>query len=325
MTPREKFIAALRREPIKGHVPHFELVMYLTMEAVGRVHPLHRNYYQWHQMSRAERRLHLLDMARAYIEIAEKYDHSAIFVHPNPEPIGDAPTDIPSVVEILETIRELSGDKYFLLIHGDPTHPIPEGNTMMEFAVQMLEEPEKVHDKAKKRMDYYRTLGDELTRRPGLLDGWGLCSDYCFNVNPFYSRDMFAEFIQPYLKDILDYYRANGYYTIKHTDGNVMPILDMIVDCGPDAIHSLDPQGGVDLREVKRQYGDQVCLIGNVNCSLMQTGTEEELIADVRRALRDGMPGYGYIFSTSNCAYTGLALERYELMHRIWREEGIYK
>ena len=33
MTPRERFIKALRREPIEGHVPHFELVMFLTMEA----------------------------------------------------------------------------------------------------------------------------------------------------------------------------------------------------------------------------------------------------------------------------------------------------
>ncbi|HIQ96408.1 MAG TPA: LacI family DNA-binding transcriptional regulator [Candidatus Limivivens merdigallinarum] len=45
------------------------------------------------------------------------------------------------------------------------------------------------------------------------------------------------------------------------TDGNVMPILDLIVDCKPDAIHSLDPQSGVDLAEVKRLYGDKVCLI----------------------------------------------------------------
>ena len=52
-----------------------------------------------------------------------------------------------------------------------------------------------------------------------------------------------------------------------------MPILDMIVDCAPDAVHSLDPQGGVDLAEVKKLYGDKVCLIGNVNCGKMQTGT----------------------------------------------------
>lgn len=57
--------------------------------------------------------------------------------------------------------------------------------------------------------------------------------------------------------------------------------------------------------------------------------TEQKLhidyIADVRRSLRDGMNGWGYMFCTSNCAYTGLPLERYELMNRIWYEEGIYK
>lgn len=79
------------------------------------------------------------------------------------------------------------------------------------------------------------------------------------------------------------------------------------------------------MTEVKKLYGDKVCLVGNVNCGLMQTGTVEELENDVRRSLKEGMPGYGYIFSSSNCVYTGLDLERYEIMHRIWREEGIYR
>ncbi|MDR1062077.1 MAG: hypothetical protein LBL83_12930, partial [Clostridiales bacterium] len=57
---------------------------------------------------------------------------------------------------------------------------------------------------------------------------------------------------------------------------------------------------------------------------LLQTGSDEDIDSDVRRALRDGMPGYGYIFSTSNCVYTGLRLDRYERMHDIWTREGIY-
>ena len=39
MTGRERFIRALRREKIEGHVPTFELVFYLTMEKIGKVHP----------------------------------------------------------------------------------------------------------------------------------------------------------------------------------------------------------------------------------------------------------------------------------------------
>jgi len=173
-------------------------------------------------------------------------------------------------------------------------------------------------------MDELIRLAEEVAEHKGLLDGFALCSDYCFNTNPFFSPTMFSEMIAPYLSDVISAYREMGYYSIKHSDGNIMPIIDKIVECKPNAIHSLDPQGGVDLKEVKRIYGDRVALIGNVNCGLLQTGTEQECIADVRRTLRDGMPGYGYIFSTSNCAYTGLPLERYELMNKIWREDGIY-
>lgn len=50
MQPRECFIAALERRPLTGRVPHFELVFFLTMEALGKVHPEHRSYHQWLQM-----------------------------------------------------------------------------------------------------------------------------------------------------------------------------------------------------------------------------------------------------------------------------------
>ncbi|MFW6162043.1 MAG: uroporphyrinogen decarboxylase family protein, partial [Planctomycetota bacterium] len=115
-----------------------------------------------------------------------------------------------------------------------------------------------------------------------------------------------------------------GFYVIKHTDGNIMPILDSLVSTRPHALHSLDPQGGVDMAEVKRRVGEKVCLIGNVNCGLLQTGTEEQVVESCRYALRHGMPGGGYVFATSNCIYTGLPLARYELMLEVWRREGHY-
>jgi len=98
-----------------------------------------------------------------------------------------------------------------------------------------------------------------------------------------------------------------------------------MADCKPDAIRSLDPQGGVSIPAVREIVGDDICLIGNVNCGLLQTGTEEECKADILRSLKQGMArGKGYVFSTSNCVYTGLSLERYELMNRLWREYGNY-
>ena len=318
MTPREQFIRTLKCEIIGGQVPTFELVFFLTMEAFGKVHPIHRFYAQWDQMTAKEKALQINDMADVYIQIAEEYGHSAIFVHPNP---GDPD----NTRRLLEAIREKSGDTYFLMMHGDVTHPITDGISMMDLSVMMYEEPEKLNQQSQERLDHMLEDLNKIDSGRSLLDGLALCSDYCFNTNPFFSCDMFEELIAPYLKAEIEEYHKLGYYCIKHTDGNVMPILKQIADCKPDAIHSLDPQGGVSIPEARKIVGNDICLIGNVNCGLLQTGTEEDMRTDVMRSLREGMAnGRGYIFSTSNCVYTGLPLERYIVMNDLWRQYGNY-
>ena len=85
-------------------------------------------------------------------------------------------------------------------------------------------------------------------------------------------------------------------------------------------LHSLDPQDGVNIAELKRLCGNRVCLIGNVNCGLLDTGSDDEVVESARSALQHGIPGRGYTFSTSNCIYLGMRLSRYELILGVWRK-----
>lgn len=317
-TPRERFISALERQQPKGRVPHFELVFFLTMEAFGKVHPSHRSYGQWDQMEQKERQLHHEDMADLYIATAERYEHSAIFLHPNPGTFEE-------VCRLIELVREKSGDRYYLMLHGDATFSIPDGTHMQEFSYRLADEPEKLKAEAASMADGALKNAERLRNRLGnALDGFALCSDYCFNTGPFLSPRLFSEFVTPYLARVTQGYRDMGYYVIKHTDGNIMPILEQLVQANPHALHSLDPQGCVDIAEVKRLVGDRVCLIGNVSCGMLDSGTDEEVVESAKYALRHGMPGGGYIFSTSNCIYTGMRLARYELMLETWRQFGNY-
>jgi uroporphyrinogen decarboxylase len=315
MTPRERFIAALERRPLTGRVPHFELVFFLTMEAFGKVHPSHRNYRQWFQMTETERELHREDMADVFIATAERYEHSAIFVH---HPLND----LDEYQRLVDRIRAKTGDDYFLMKHGDATFGVPNGQDMMEWSVWLYEKPGEVRAEAQRRVDV--ALEQALKLRGKGMDGFALCTDYCFNTGPFLRPEVFHWVVTPYLKQLIAGYREMGFYVIKHTDGNIMPIIDQLVDCQPHALHSLDPQGGVDIAEVKALYGDRVCLAGNVNCGLIDTGTKREYLDSVRYALTHGMPGGGYIFCTSNCIYTGMKLERYDRILEAWREMGNY-
>ena len=320
MTPREKFLMALQGRQPPGRVPHFELVFFLTMEAFGRIHPSQRHYGQWDQMSGAERELHRRDMADLYVKIAERFDHSAIYVT-GPGGLGDDRAD--ERIRLLEHIRDISGDRYCLLLPGDATYSIPNGTDMVEFSAWMAEEPQQVKDNAQRMVDAALERA-RVFARSAVADGFALCSDYCFNVNPFFSPAMFDDFVGPYLTELIAGCRRMGFYVIKHTDGNIMPILSRLVAARPHALHSLDPQAGVDIAQVKRRVGRQVCLIGNVSCALLDTGSDEQCVASARYALRNGMPGGGYVFSTSNCIYTGMRLARYELILDVWRREGNY-
>jgi uroporphyrinogen decarboxylase len=221
-------------------------------------------------------------------------------------------------------IRQQVGDRYLLICHGDATFAIPTGGDMEEVAVAFFERSDVMHHIAKTRVQQALKRGKYLREECG-LDGFALCADYCFNTGPFLSPRMFRQFITPYLKELIAGYKEMGYYVIKHTDGNLMPILDQILECEPHGLHSIDCQAkDMDIAVIKQRAGDKVCLLGGVQCSLLQTGTEEQIIEQCKYVLRHAMPGGGYIYGTTNVAFKGLPLERYLLILEIREQFGWY-
>ena len=302
MKPKERAIAALELTEPDDIVPTFELEFQLTEEFFGK------NFRNLRDLSGKELELAVGENAEFYVEIAEALDYSIIRT-------GDT--------RILRKLVEMgAAEEYLLCGEADGTMSIPNGENMVDQAVRLFEKADEV----KRNLDAAVDRGLEAGKAQ--LDAGAecltMCADYCFNYGPFLSPKMFSEFVTPFLHRLIEGHREKGAYVIKHTDGNIMPILDQLVSCRPHALHSIDPQARVDLAEVKKLVGDKVCLAGNVNCGLLQTGTDEEVEQDIMRSLRDGMPGGGYIFCTSNVAFKGMPPERYQMMLDLRQEYGRY-
>ena len=80
-----------------------------------------------------ERELHRNDIADLYIATAERYQHSAIFIHPNPGTVEET-------IRLVDLIREKTGDRYFLTRHGDATFSLPDGNKMVDFSYRIADD-----------------------------------------------------------------------------------------------------------------------------------------------------------------------------------------
>ena len=309
MTPRQRMVEALERR-IPDRVPTFELEFQLGEEFMGRDFLREE---ELEGLSPAETERKLRENAEYMLKVYAALEHDAICLHYlSTEHIG----------RTAEILRELSGDRYMILAHGDGTLAIPDGNGLEELSFELYDEPEELHEKCRRMADEAIERNDRLLSHG--LDGFILCSDYCFNQGPFMSPAMFSEFITPYLADIIAHIRSRGGYAIKHTDGNIMPILDQLVSCRPHALHSLDPMAGVDIRAVKEIAGESVALCGNVHCAAMQTGTEEDVIRSAEYCLKWGKPGGGYVYCTSNIPFKGLPLERYMLVLDVWKKHRDY-
>jgi len=274
----------------------------LTDEYIGR------NFRSYDNLTPKELEATIKYNAELFVEIAEKLDYSILRT-------GDT--------RFMKEWVNTGIDKTYLICgEADGTMGIPNGENMIEVARRLFEDA----DTLKRELD--RNVDNAIENGKRQIDAGAecltMCADYCFNDGPFLSPPMFAEFVTPYLHRVIEAHKENGAYVIKHTDGDIMPILDQLVSCGPSALHSLDPQAGVDIAEVKRLVGDKVCLAGNVNCGLMQTGTDEEVLENIIYSLTHGKPGGGYIFCTSNVAFRGMPLERYLLMLELRQKYGRY-
>lgn len=312
MTPRERLIAALSLRQPDDIVPTFELQFQLAGELLGKTHVTQQ---QLDETVGAQRERLLRENAELYIEEAERLDYSLIALSMGPSKLEDQ-------IATVKMIRNMVGDKYMVAAMADGTMGIPNGQNMMDLVIRLTEKPEEVKaeldSSANGTIEYARKMVDAG------VDTFLMCSDYCFNDGPFLSPRMFREFVTPYLARVIAAMREMGAYAIKHTDGNIMPILDRLVECQPHALHSIDPMAGVDLKLVKRMVGDKVALCGNVSCAILQTGTVEDVVADSERALRDGMPGGGFVFCTSNTPFVGMPLENYLAMLDVRKRLGRY-
>jgi len=135
---------------------------------------------------------------------------------------------------------------------------------------------------------------DDLAYRSGLL------------VSP----EIYRQHLFPWLRQIGDLCQRAGRPYLFHSDGALWKVMNDLISCGINALQPIEPNA-MDIREVKRRYGNRLCLIGNVDVDILSRSTPETVRKQVRDLLRYVAPGGGYCLGSGNTVPSYVRLENY--------------
>lgn len=149
--------------------------------------------------------------------------------------------------------------------------------------------------------------------------------DLGYKTGLMMSPQDFEKFLLPYYKVMTDQIHDKEAYFIKHTGGRIWEILDSLVAAGIDAISPLEPAAGMNIGEVKKKYGNKICLIGNVDCGdLLSRKSPGEVEEVVKQTIKEAAPGGGYIIKSSNNIQASVKPENYKAMIEAAKRYGKY-
>jgi uroporphyrinogen decarboxylase len=164
-----------------------------------------------------------------------------------------------------------------------------------------IDDPAFVHELMRFATEYAKRFGDAvLTTKIGLsyTDPTASCS----LVGP----DTYREFIKPYHRELVDYFKAKKVGTTIHICGTTHQIHEDLVDVGFVAItidldQQADPKLKVDQLDKLITLGNQrgVVAVGNVDVTIFERATRGEIEAEVRRCIDTAGKRSRFVLSTS--------------------------
>ncbi len=185
-----------------------------------------------------------------------------------------------------------------------------------DFLADIAGDPAFAGALANRVADHQIQIGLEGMRRADLYEtGVWIYDDMAYNDGPMFSPKAFERiFLPAYARMAAAWKAAGARFVLLHSDGNIEPLLDMLLDAGIDGINPVEPRSGMDLIRLKRQYGDRLALIGGMcNAVALPQGPIDRIVADARAILEAGRDG-GVIIGAHSIG-SDIPVEHYDAYH----------
>lgn len=195
----------------------------------------------------------------------------------------------------------------------------------MQYLLDIVEDPEFVKEMVERMTDHLISIAKEEIRRGFLYDtGIMISDDMGNNINSMMSPKSFEKIFYPAYKRLINCIKKEGAAkVILDSDGNIVQILDMLLDAGIDVITPVEPKAGMSLKDLIKKYDKKLAFIGGMcNAFILREGTEDEIGRKTMEIIELGKDG-GIVIGTHSIG-PDISVKNYLAYHNCVMNEGWY-
>lgn len=185
-----------------------------------------------------------------------------------------------------------------------------------EYLIAMADDPGWVVEMHEHDYQFYLDAFDEMTGRGMEFDGARFSDDMGYRGGLIFSPLMYRELFKPKLRQLCDFFHARGMPTVLHSCGNVTALVPEIIETGFDCLNPLEVKAGMDLLELKKEFGRELCLMGGIDVRAMSSD-ERTITDEIKGKLLAAKKGGGYIFHSDNSIPDNVSLEQFRRVVRL--------
>jgi uroporphyrinogen decarboxylase len=194
-----------------------------------------------------------------------------------------------------------------------------------QFWMDVVEDPGWTRAFVDRVTDHIVTVALEAMRRFGLQDtGVAIYDDVASSQGPFVGPKHYERIFLPALRRMVKAYKdAGARWVLHHSDGNILPLLDMWIDAGVNAINPVEYRVGMDAVKLREQFVNRLVLTGGMdNTGVLPRGDRQEIRDHVLYLLQAGRGG-GLVFGTHSLG-PDISVETAEYVLELLAEYGNY-
>ncbi len=135
----------------------------------------------------------------------------------------------------------------------------------------------------------------ELARANG-FSAIAITDDIAANRGLLFSYDYFRETVYPVYRDLCMVIKRNDLFAFFHSDGDTRKIINLLIEAGYNCIHPIDTLAGLNLYELKKEFGEKVSFMGHID---IITWSKEQIEREINRAENEF--GEGGLILGSTC------------------------